>query len=392
MASIFRSPIAICSAVAVLLLLAASSSSPAGAEPAVDDEGFTVLFGNDPPVGWIQAGPGGFDIKDGVATPRGGMGLWYYGQKKFRNFILKLDFKQAEIRSNSGVYVRFPRVDGDPWIPVREGYEIQIAGDKPSKGSTGAVYDFQAADSIPLKPAGQWNEYEIAAVGQQYTIRLNGLRINTYTGSRALEGMIGLQNHNDHDIVEFRNIRVKELPDDATAYHVLFDGSDTSAWKMAGPGSFELKDGALNSHGGMGLYWHPQVLGDFVLMLDWKATHKEDNSGVFVRFPDPGNDPWVAVKQGYEMQICDPAPAKHRTGSVYSFQDSTDVPTKPVGEWNHYEIRAVGQKYEVWINGKQVNDYTGDRGLDGRVGLQNHDEKSAVTFRNVRVVSLGKAK
>jgi hypothetical protein len=50
---------------------------------------------------------------------------------------------------------------------------------------------------------------EITAVGQKYTVRLNGKLINTYTGSRALEGMIGLQNHTDE--VSFRNVRVKEL-------------------------------------------------------------------------------------------------------------------------------------------------------------------------------------
>jgi hypothetical protein len=378
----FRSP-------AVLSLLSTLLLPPLlSANPAVDDEGFTVIFDGKTADGWKQAGPGGFTVAGGAATPHGGMGLWYYEAKKYRNFILKLEFNQEKISSNSGVYVRFPRVDGDPWIPVREGYEIQIAGDKPSKNSTGSIYDFQAAESIPLKPAGEWNEYEIAAVGQHYTIRLNGLRINTYTGSRALEGMIGMQNHDDKSIVRYRNVRVMELPDNAESYHILFDGSGVKGWKQAGPGSLELKDGVLTTKGGMGLFWNEAAFGDFILLLDWKSAKPEANSGVFVRFPDPGNDPWVAVHKGYEIQICDPAPAKHRTGSVYSFQDATEVPTKPAGEWNHYEIRAEGQRYTVRVNGKPVCDYTGDRGLEGRIGLQNHDDGSVVGFRNVRVAAL----
>ncbi len=165
--------------------------------------------------GWIQAGPGGYTVKDGVATPHGGMGLWWYGAKSYRNFILKIEFQQERITSNSGVYVRFPDPKGDPWHAVHNGYEIQIAGDQPSKNATGAVYDFQAATSVPLKPAGEWNEYEIACVGHRYTVRLNGVLVNDYVGSRNLSGHIGIQNHDDKSIVRYRNVRVRELGDGA---------------------------------------------------------------------------------------------------------------------------------------------------------------------------------
>jgi type 1 glutamine amidotransferase len=192
--------------------------------PAVDDEGFTLLpFGD----GWKQAGPGGFKVDGGVATPHGGMGL-YYVDRSYGNFMLKLEFQQKSIESNSGVFVRFPRVDGDPWIPVKEGYEVQIAGDQAEKTSTGAIYSFQAPSSVPLKPAGEWNAYEIVCVGQQYVVRLNGKTVNTFKGERAAKGMIGLQNHDDDgsgkNVVKFRNVRVMELPENAAGVHVLFEG------------------------------------------------------------------------------------------------------------------------------------------------------------------------
>ena len=349
-----------------------------------DDEGFDVIFDGVHTAGWKQAGPGGFAVEDGVARPHGGMGLWYY-EHEYENFILKLEFRQEAIGSNSGVYVRFPDPEGDPWNPVKQGYEIQIAGDKPAKNSTGAIYDFKAADEVPLKPAGEWNEYEIIAIGQDYGVRLNGRLINTYTGNRSLRGRIGLQNHDDESIVEYRNVRVKPLSVDAAAYLVLFEG-DAKGWRMAGPGEFHLKDGVLTADGGMGLFWHERAFKDFTLLLDWRVEKPENNSGVFVRFPDPGDDPWVAVKEGYEIQICDTADAKHRTGSIYDFKDASDVPTHKPGEWNHYEITVIGQRYTVRVNGKVVNEFEGDRGAEGRVGLQNHDPGSPVSFRNVRVV------
>ena len=200
--------------------------------------------------------------------------------------------------------------------------------------------------------------------------------------------MIGFQNHDDKSVVEYRNVRVKNLPDDAAAYHVLFDGRDKKEWNMAGPGKFELKEGVLTSRGGMGLLWHEKSFKNFTLLLDWKVGRKKDNSGIFVRFPDAGDDPWVAVNKGYEIQICDTDPAKHRTGSIYSFEDASEVPTHKVGEWNHYEITVVGQKYTVRINGKRVTTFTGDRTLEGHIGLQNHDPASKVSFRNIRVVEL----
>lgn len=177
--------------------------------------------------------------------------------------------------------------------------------------------------------------------------------------------------------------RLIRLPDAAASYHVLDRG-----WKMAGPGGFEEKDGVLTARGGMGLYWNELELEDFLLFLEWKVGRKEDNSGVFVRFPDPGNDPWIAVNQGYEIQICDPAQAKHRTGSIYSFHDASHVPTKAVGEWNGYQIMVVGQRYTIRVNGELVAEFTGDRSRKGFVGLQNHDDASRVSYRNVRVVKL----
>jgi hypothetical protein len=197
----------------------AASASAANPEPAASVahapppivSGFMVLFDGKNADGWKQAGPGSFSIENGAARSKGGMGLWYYELKSFKDFTLKVEFRQEKVESNSGVFVRFPRVDNDPWIPVREGYEIQISGDKPEKNMTGSIYSFQAPTKIPLKPAGQWNEFEITAKGQNYTVKLNGQLITTYTGNRSTSGMIGLQNHSDGDVVDFRNVRIKEL-------------------------------------------------------------------------------------------------------------------------------------------------------------------------------------
>ena len=67
-------------------------------------------------------------------------------------------------------------------------------------------------------------------------------------------------------------------------------------------------------------------------------------------------------------------------------------PTRPVGEWNEYEIRVQGQTYTVFLNGEQVclfNNPYPDRGLPTTpsvptfIGLQTHTGR--VAFRNIRI-------
>src|SRR5215208_870116 len=104
----------------------------------------------------------------------------------------------------------------------------------------------------------------------------------------------------------------------------LFNGKDLTGWKHAGPGSFEVRDGTLVTSGGMGLLWHEKEFDDFTLRLEFKVKEAKNNSGIFVRFPDPGNDPWVAIKEGYEIQICDTEKG-NETGSIYNFKRSSEV-------------------------------------------------------------------
>ncbi len=171
--------------------------------------------------------------------------------------------------------------------------------------------------------------------------------------------------------------------------HVLFDGHNLEGWTQAGPGGFVVEEGVLRGDGGMGLLWYTRrSFRDFVLEVDFKVSRKEDNSGIFLRFPDMPRTPWDAVQQGYEVQICDVGEDKHNTGSIYSFQGVSELATLPPGEWNHYQITVIGDQYTVELNGKNVCTFNGERGREGYVGLQNHDPDSKVSFRNIRVREL----
>ena len=77
----------------------------------------------------------------------------------------------------------------------------------------------------------------------------------------------------------------------------------------------------------------------------------------------------------------------HKTGAIYNFAAPLNAATsKPVGQWNTYDIEVKGQKYSVTLNGEKViPEFTGNRNTEGYIGIQNHDADSHVSFRNIRI-------
>ncbi|MEW2178716.1 ThuA domain-containing protein [Streptomyces sp. NPDC005406] len=181
-----------------------------------------------------------------------------------------------------------------------------------------------------------------------------------------------------------------------TGYTTLYGNSGTTGWKQAGPGSFAESDATLTSRGGLGLLWYQgKEYTSYSLKLDWRQAG-DDNSGVFVGFP-ASDDPWSAVDSGYEIQIDATDTPDRTTGSVYGFKSADlaarDAALNPPGEWNTYEIRVEGERLQVFLNGRRVNDFTNTdpvRSLrQGHIGLQNHGDGDDVSFRNVRIKELG---
>lgn len=202
---------------------------------------------------WVQAPSGSFYLTDdGSIRSEGGMGMLWYAEREFEDFSVRLQFKDVAPeghRANTGVFVRFPdprtpaedRPDGScgtfgdapespAWVAIYCGQEVQIYdGESGEPQKTGSIYNFDPVDldQAGATQKGVWNDYEIRVVGQRYTIVRNGERINTFDNDpgqessregdpptdlrQFLSGYLGLQNHGDNDLIEFRNIRVRPL-------------------------------------------------------------------------------------------------------------------------------------------------------------------------------------
>jgi len=226
---------------------------------------------------------------------------------------------------------------------------------------------------------------------------------NAYVVGPALFPVVGSPNPMLGGTALLRRTAEALIPPDSppvveAGFTALFDGTSLANWQMAGPGQFVLENrdhGVMTSEGGPGLLWYTsKMFKNFILRLEWQASRPDDNSGVFLRFPDPGNDPLVAVREGYEIQIDDRGRDPQggfdkplfMTGAVYGFSPARALASRLVREWNAFEITVAGQDFSVVLNGEPVvENFVGTRRTQGYIGIQNHGAGSRVAFRNIRI-------
>jgi sugar phosphate isomerase/epimerase len=169
--------------------------------------------------GWNHYGPGYFELdeKTGVLKGQGGMGLLWYGEKKYKDFLLELDYKCADEFTNSGIFLRVPDIPAsDDYI--YHSFEIQINPVGKGIHMTGAAYDAEAPIKKAFHPAGEWNHFKLSFIGNRIKVELNGVLVLDWEAEArgkvrdfASEGYIGLQNHDSRSPVYFKNIYAKEI-------------------------------------------------------------------------------------------------------------------------------------------------------------------------------------
>lgn len=191
------------------------------------EEGWTDLFNGKDLTGWSQVGGEKvtWGVDNGILYTDGGGGGWLGTTREFANFELDLEFNVPE-GGNSGVFVR-STLEGNP---AYQGLEIQVLDDdtkvfgelKPWQ-FTGSVYSLVAPSKRASKKAGEWQTMRIRYEGFHIQVVLNGEEIVNsdisafkdkapdHPGVLRTSGYLGLQNHGSR--LDYRNIRIRELPD-----------------------------------------------------------------------------------------------------------------------------------------------------------------------------------
>lgn len=173
----------------------------------------------------------------------------------------------------------------------------------------------------------------------------------------------------------------------------LFNGRDLTGWVVMHGGDWKVEAGELVGSHGTNWSTNPEKSGswlrtkeqysDFTLELEY-AINQGGNSGVFIRSALEKNPAF----SGHECQILADhgnPPTKHGTGSLYDVVAPTKNMAKPAGEWNQVKIVTKGRRIQITLNGEPIIDYETDRLTRGYIGLQNHDSRAVVKFRNIRI-------
>ena len=189
---------------------------------------------------------------------------------------------------------------------------------------------------------------------------------------------------------------------DPNEWKSLWDGQTFAGWDHAGSGSFQrvIDDGApaLQAQGSGGILWYNgREFGDYELEVSYEHNGVSDNGGIFLRFPNPGEDRSVA-NQGYQVAILDRVDdVSTRTGSVLGFATAQKLNAKPVGEgYNRFRIRFVGTRIEVYLNedvqanADPVAVYdNADRAAQGFIGIENNG--ASIRYKDIRIRELSAA-
>ncbi len=303
-----------------------------------------------------------------------------------------------------------------------------------------------SSGSATLPVADGWNNIHAKMLNDRLFVDVNGhgLVVNQIIatapdGTAApVSGAIRLVK-NGGDDVKVANVYLNVLPDTpiftlsdeeaAQGFEVLFDGRSLDKWH-GNTSAYVPVDGNIYvtaQYGGEGNLYTKKNYSDFIFCFDFYFDVPAVNNGIGIR---TGRDVTGvdAAYEGMEIQILDHDDPVYQGkpfgyvglrphqdhGGVYGIATPEHVEFGPIKQWHTEEIKAVGDRITVTVDGKvildtdirkacqghnvapdggRVNPYTLDHknhpGLfnkEGYISFCGHG--AGVMFRNVRVLDL----
>ncbi|MGD2176077.1 MAG: DUF1080 domain-containing protein, partial [Candidatus Brocadiaceae bacterium] len=366
-------------------------------------EGYVSIFNGEDLTDW-DGDPRLWSVQDGVIrgqtteeNPARGNTFCVWKGGTLKDFALKIQFRIQN--GNSGIQYR-SKVFGEWRVG---GYQAEVCN---QQGKVGFLYheaargwlvnvgDFMIIDAEgeknvvgnvsdveAIKEAGyykeqDWNEYTIIAQGNYIRHYLNGYptialidndRVtdpadaNDRRGA-AREGILALQIHQGPPmVVEFRDIRLKQLDSNYGSAVRLFNGTDLEGWVPSSDAckdTFGVADGVITNTGKPAGYLRTTAdHTNYTLHLQLRHV-SAGNSGVLLRMV--GEDkvwPKSIEAQGMSGAMGDiwnidkvvmtVAEDRTRGRNTKKMHPSNE---RPIGEWNDYEMTLDGGDLEIKVN------------------------------------------
>ena len=179
----------------------------------------------------------------------------------------------------------------------------------------------------------------------------------------------------------------------------LFNGKDLNGW-IGSTNGYAAENGVL--------YCNPKIGGkllsakeydNFILRFEF-LVQTNSNNGLGIRCPVEGDAAYNAM----ELQILDDSGPQYANlkpyqyhGSIYGVVPCKRGAQKKVGQWNVQEVRAIGSKITVILNGEVIVDadiagitdtldgkkHPGLHNVKGHIGWLGHGTR--VEWRNIRI-------
>jgi len=421
--------------------------------PAQAVEGFVPLFNGRNLDGWVNVNcaPETWQVKDGIIVCSGIPTGVLRTEKQYENYILELEWRHIKEGGNAGLFIHSDPLPA-PGQPFTRSIEVQIMDGRDTENYTshGDVFAIHGATMRPdkphpggwmrslpserrCKPAGQWNHYQLESRDGTVSLAVNGKVVTRGYDLKPRKGYICLESEGSE--VHFRDIRIRELPDSnppadvvaekADGFRSLYNGLDLRGWKQepGHKGHWQGKDWILDydgkSEAGDKNLWTEQEFGNFALIVDWRLPAEPKIDNVPVVLPDgseaadsQGKPLTVAVLDAGDSGIYLRGTSKSQlniwnwpvgSGEIWGYRTDKNMPPEvrkaatpilnadnPPGQWNRFEITAVGERVTVKVNGKTVIRQAELPGLPkrGAIALQHHGDP--VQFANIFIKELDK--
>ena len=187
----------------------------------------------------------------------------------------------------------------------------------------------------------------------------------------------------------------------AQQWQSLFNGSDLSNWEqLGGTARYEVQGDQIVG------YTVPDSPNSFL-------TTKQQYSDFILEyetFVDPGMNSGVQIRShvndkgivyGYQIEV-DPTPRRFSGGFYDEKRRKWMYPLSlnekgrnafQNGQWNHFRIEAIGNSFQVWVNGIQTVAIVDDMDAEGFFGLQVHSINDpswagrSVRWRNFKILT-----
>ncbi len=320
------------------------------AAQAADAEGFVPLFNGRDLAGWVNANcaPETWSVREGVIHCTGRPTGALRTTRHYENFILEVEWRHLSRSGNSGVFIWGTPIAA-PGVPFLRGVEVQVLdhgyaedfekqnGKKSDWFTThGDVFPIHGATMKPFgrhngqrsfpsedrsKGTPEWNHYRIVCDKGVLRLSVNGKEVSGGEECNYRKGYLALESEGAP--VEFRNIRIKELPSSNTPANLtapednglrtIFTGVDLRGWKTNAATArrwssrgerISLLAGEVNSDATL---WSEKDYGDAEFVFDCRPAKPAEGKPL----PTP-----TIVVRGMEVKLADATAGNYQRYSV----------------------------------------------------------------------------